>query len=489
MNQEEFFKRYNFNVRTDHLGSGGFGTVYKAYDNILHRDVALKRSEVKYLPDGKVFSLKDEFESLAHVPKHPNIANYEELYTFEMSNGIFDFAIMQFYPDGNLTSAIRQGLTLEQKESLARQLLDGIAFLHNHKVIHRDLKPDNILVVRRGMEICPVITDFGLSKPADMENRSIFSNSFLGGSPRYSSPEQFLQKQLRMNTDLWSYGVVVYELFTGEPLFGLDYDVKDPVRVEHEICKKITNGDLGGRLSNVPERWRRVLERCLVVDPEKRVKSAEELYGYLLPNDEETKVYAASSVPLKKNSPSVSETTRVEGKATDSVSAKPKKTAPFVSEKIKMKSKNGGKKITIGSYREAAMDNGRVAKRSWIKNAWEWLKDDGFFRKVLAYFIILMPAAIGILIDVFTDLDKYPVGEGIVCAVFIILSVLVWMMYKEFSLARMLLFFLIPLPAIIGLLICIFLIPDHHDTMEKVISVISVVISGGVLLIYGKKNW
>ena len=107
MTQQEFFKRFTYSVSTDRIGGGGFGTVYKAKDHVLHRTVAIKVSEVKTTADGqKTFSLKDEFEALNHVPKHPNIANYEEFYSFEMPNGVFDYAVMQYYPDGNLSNAI-----------------------------------------------------------------------------------------------------------------------------------------------------------------------------------------------------------------------------------------------------------------------------------------------------------------------------------------------------------------------------------------------
>ena len=165
MTQEEFSKRYTYDVAVDRIGGGGFGTVYKAYDNVLHRDVAIKVSEVKTTADGKkTFSLKDEFEALSHVPKHPNIANYEEFYSFKMPVGIFDYAVMQYYPDGNLSNAIKEGMTDEQKEEVAMQLLEGIDFLHKHKVVHRDLKPGNILIVKHGGHIIPLITDFGLSK-------------------------------------------------------------------------------------------------------------------------------------------------------------------------------------------------------------------------------------------------------------------------------------------------------------------------------------
>ena len=277
MTQEEFFKRYTYSVRTDKIGGGGFGTVYKAYDNTLHREVAIKVSEVKTAANGKVFSLKDEFEALRGLPPHPNIANYEEFYSFDSPQGVFDYAVMQFYPDGNLSNLIKAGLDPSQKENVALQLLDGVAFLHQHKVVHRDLKPGNILIVKHDGKVIPLITDFGLSKTADTTDHSMFSNSFGGGTARYSSPEQLQGQPLRLNTDLWSYGVIVYELFTGDPLFEAGTSASNSAQADLEIYNKIINGDTGGRLGSVPEKWRKVLERCLVVNPEKRAKSAEEL--------------------------------------------------------------------------------------------------------------------------------------------------------------------------------------------------------------------
>ena len=295
MTQEEFFNRYSYSVSRDRIGGGSFGTVYKAYDNTLHREVAIKVSEEKTTTDGKkTFSLKDEFEALSHVPKHPNIANYEEFYSFEMPNGIFDYAVMQYYPDGNLSDAIKQGLTDEQKEDIATQLLEGIDFLHKHKVVHRDLKPGNILVVRHGGKVIPLITDFGLSKATSVVDGSVFSNSFGAGTPKYSSPEQLQGMPLRFNTDLWSYGAILYELFTGTQLFSAGSGAANTAQADLEIYNKIVNGDVRG-LSKMPEIWRKVAERCLVVDATKRAKDAVELFGLIRGDDDETEITVGPS--------------------------------------------------------------------------------------------------------------------------------------------------------------------------------------------------
>ena len=299
MTQEEFLKRFAYSVSRDRIGGGGFGTVYKAYDNVLHRDAAIKVSEVKTTADGKkTFSLKDEFEALSHVPRHPNIANYEEFYSFETPQGVFDYAVMQYYPDGNLSNAIKEGMTDEQKEEVAMQLLEGIDFLHKHKVVHRDLKPGNILIVKHGGHIIPLITDFGLSKAADTGDGSQFSNSFGGGTQRYSSPEQLQGKPLRFNTDLWSYGAIVYELFMGEQLFSPGSGASNSAQAELEVYNKIIHGDVQS-LAKMPERWRKVAERCMVVDPEQRVKSAEELI-YLLKGYEEATAVEGMAAPQQQ---------------------------------------------------------------------------------------------------------------------------------------------------------------------------------------------
>ena len=308
MTQEEFFKRYTYDVVEDRIGGGGFGTVYKAYDNVLHHDVAIKVAEVKTVASGKTFSLKDEVEALSGLPDHPNIAYYEKekLYTFKTPTGVCDFAVMQYYPDGNLSNAIKQGLTAEQKEDIATQLLEGIDFLHKHKVVHRDLKPSNILIVKHGGKVIPLITDFGLSKAAGVVDGSVFSNSFGAGTPRYSSPEQLQGNPLRFNTDLWSYGAILYELFTGTQLFTAGSGAANTAQADMEIYNKIVNGNVQS-LGKMPETWRKVAERCLVVDPTKRAKDAAELFAIIRGEDDETEITEGSSSVSRVSTPSSKE--------------------------------------------------------------------------------------------------------------------------------------------------------------------------------------
>lgn len=280
MEQQDFFKRFNYDVRKDKVGGGSFGTVYKANDNVLHRDVAIKVSEVKII-NGKEFSLKDEFDAIKNLPKHPNIANYEELHTFETPYGVFDYAIMQFYPDGNLSAAIKRGMSEEQKVDLATSLLEGISHLHKFRVFHRDLKPGNILIINYSNKIIPVITDFGLSKQVTEDAQSRISNSFGGGTLKYSSPEQLRGDDIRLNTDLWSYGAIIYEIFTGKPLFKSVLHNSASAEAEKEILEYILSKNVDAELNQLPGVWSEIAKKCLIKDPAKRIKTTEDIYAMI----------------------------------------------------------------------------------------------------------------------------------------------------------------------------------------------------------------
>ncbi|MFY7665009.1 serine/threonine-protein kinase [Flavobacterium sp.] len=278
---DDFFKRFHYNIKTDLIGNGAFGKVYKALDTVLHREVAIKVSEVKII-DGREFSLKDEFKALENLGSHPNIANYEYVFTFETQQGIFDYAILQFYKDGNLDNIIKsEKLNNQEKESIAIQLLKGIDFLHANNIIHRDLKPSNILIHVYGKAkdriIIPLITDFGLSKKAMNNKNSLINNSFSGGTLGYSSPEQLKNNEIRFNSDLWAYGVIIYEIFTGKQLFSNTTSHTGSHSNDVEIFNQIVNLNISDKLNELPPIWRNIAKLCLIKDPNERIKSTTTL--------------------------------------------------------------------------------------------------------------------------------------------------------------------------------------------------------------------
>ncbi len=282
MTQEQFTKQFSFDLRKDKIGGGSFGTVYKAYDNVNDIEVAIKVSEVKFVGD-KEFSLLEEYNAIKNIPAHANIANYNSVHRFESFQGIFDYALMQYYPLGNLSHYLKHNdVSLQDREKLVIGILEGIAFLHQNKVVHRDLKPSNILVVNRKGELIPKITDFGLSKQANADAKgSRFTNSFAGGTLQYSSPEQIKGLPLKLNTDLWSFGAIAYEILTGNTLFETQSESTATAEWQKEITNMILHTDVSEKLKSLSPNWQNAITACLQRDLTKRVQSTEALQQYI----------------------------------------------------------------------------------------------------------------------------------------------------------------------------------------------------------------
>lgn len=284
MTEQEFSKRYSFHPTSDKIGVGAFGTVYKAYDTSLDKVVAIKIAEVKEI-GGKEFSLLEEFEAIKNLEPFKNIANYEEVHRILSISGLHDYAVMQYYPLGNLSEYLKNNqLTIQEKESLIIGILDGIAFLHKNKIIHRDLKPSNIMVVDRKGKLIPKISDFGLSKQEINSKVSSFTNSFIGGTLQYSSPEQLNGKSLKMNTDLWSLGTIIYEIFTGYTLFEADEQNTNTAEWQNAITQKILNQDISNKLKKLPRKWQSVTKVCLKKGQKERIKDTKHIYKLLNKN-------------------------------------------------------------------------------------------------------------------------------------------------------------------------------------------------------------
>ena len=276
MTEKEFKERYKYDPSTDRLGKGGFGTVYKADDTYRNRWVALKIAKVELGFEN--IRLKKEVELIKQLPVHRNIAYYEECYTFESFDGEYDFGILQYYEEGNLLELQkRETLTNDQKGAIIVQILNGLDFLHKNGIIHRDLKPQNILIAKSEKEYIPKITDFGISKKLDIDSSSIFHNSLIGaGTLAYSSPEQVESKNIRKNADLWGLAVVAFQLFSGKLPFttGTHDSASHAGRIE--LMRQINNGQLPDTINTIPEPWRTFIRRCIVPEPDKRVKNVPE---------------------------------------------------------------------------------------------------------------------------------------------------------------------------------------------------------------------
>lgn len=242
----------------DRLGSGGFGTVYLAMDRLLNRKVALKIPH--HQTDEQ--ALLQEPRIMAAL-KHPNIV---ELITVEKKDGTF-FMVMEYVDGESLDKLIRRERTLAPARVLeiAIDVCAAIVVAHTNQVLHRDLRPANILITREGVA---KVTDFGTSRFLEMQKEG-FARTRIG-SPPYMAPEHFRGRAV-FQSDLWSLGITMYEMLTGTVPF---YDA-DPVKIAQAFQNNpIVPPHL--KNPNVPKPLSEVVMKALTVNLGDRYLSAQE---------------------------------------------------------------------------------------------------------------------------------------------------------------------------------------------------------------------
>ena len=284
MSEKDFFEQFQYDPDKDLLGSGGFGTVYRAFDNVKNRYVAIKISQVKDV-FGK-FTLLNEVKLSEEIDDHTNVARYELGLRVKRPFPT-DYAIMAYYEEGNLDMMLRKRhgeLSAQEQYEIIEGLLEGIGHLHTENVIHRDLKLANILMHRTKQgHWRPKIADFGLSRQMDDYDASI-ANSAIGITMAYAAPEQIENKPIRKNVDLWAIGVIIYKLLTGDMPF-MAIQGANSTTATVEISRKITQIELPERLNTVPEPYQTIIRRCWVKDTKDRAQSAHELLAILKSSD------------------------------------------------------------------------------------------------------------------------------------------------------------------------------------------------------------
>ena len=199
------------------LGAGGMGEVYLARDTRLGRDVALKRPSDVWLAQPDVRARLHSEASAAGLLTHPNIAAIHDV----MDDGAGPFIVMEYVPGESLAQIVQRGpLPVERAVELGIQLADGLAAAHGRGIVHRDLKPGNVIVTAEGQA---KILDFGLARTRESAGTS--PNSILSaqgkfmGTPGYSSPEQLTGAGPDPGDDIYSLGVLIFELLTGRRPF------------------------------------------------------------------------------------------------------------------------------------------------------------------------------------------------------------------------------------------------------------------------------
>ena len=246
------------------LGQGGMGHVYLAEDTRLGRKAAVKLLAPEFSRDE---TIKERFkrEALAVAAlNHPNIVTIYEFGNFQNN----PYIIMEFVDGESLRDRQRRKkVSLEEVVSIARQICEGLAKSHKTGIIHRDLKPENILFDQDGQV---KILDFGLAKFRNHEN--ITQKSTRLGTINYMSPEQLQGKEVDAQSDIFSLGIILYELFTGSMPFKGDYEASIIYSILHEQPKPVTEFNL-----DLPESVQNLLNKALAKEKKDRYLTVDEL--------------------------------------------------------------------------------------------------------------------------------------------------------------------------------------------------------------------
>jgi serine/threonine-protein kinase len=277
------------------LGRGGMGEVYRADDLTLGQPVALK-----FLPEeaSKDETLLERFRNevrLSRRVSHPNVCR---VYDVGEVDG-HTFFTMEYVDGEDLASLLRRigRLPADKALEIACQLCAGLAAAHAKGVLHRDLKPANIMLDGRGQV---VVTDFGLAGLVDQ----IPGSDVRSGTPAYMAPEQLEGKEVNTKSDIYSLGLVLYEIFTGKRAFSVE-SLPELVRARSESAPSKPST----LVKDLDPAVERVILRCLEADPANRMSSAMSVAAALPGGDPLAAALAAGETPSPQTVAAAGETT------------------------------------------------------------------------------------------------------------------------------------------------------------------------------------
>jgi non-specific serine/threonine protein kinase len=249
----------------DKLGEGGMGVVYKAEDTKLKRIVALKFLPPELTRDAEA---RERFVQEAQTASAIDHANINTIYEICQTGDGHMFISMAYCEGENLRDKVKRGIPRAPEAiSLAKQIARGLARAHESNIVHRDIKTANIMVTNRGEA---KILDFGLAKLAGQVGLTKTGTTV--GTVAYMSPEQARGEEVDHRSDIWSLGIVLFEMLTGTRPFLGDH--------EQAIVYSILNEDakpLAQYRPELPPELQRIIEKALAKSPDKRFQSADDL--------------------------------------------------------------------------------------------------------------------------------------------------------------------------------------------------------------------
>ena len=257
----------------EQLGEGGMAIVYKAYDTRLETDVAVKVIRTESLPQNTVERALKRFEREAKA-----LAKLNHQYIVKvMDYGEYDgkpYLVMPFFTGGTLKTKLGKPIPWQEAVEMLLPIAEALDYAHSQKMVHRDVKPANILLTDRGQ---PMLTDFGIAKVLDIEETmDLTGTSAAVGTPEYMAPEQVIAKIADHRADIYALGIVLYEMITGRkpysadtPMAVLIMHARDPLPHPSKF------------VSGIPDSVEKVLIKSLAKSPDDRYQSMAEMVAAL----------------------------------------------------------------------------------------------------------------------------------------------------------------------------------------------------------------
>jgi serine/threonine protein kinase len=282
---EMFAQRYHI---IEELGKGGMGRVYKALDKEIQEKVALKLLNPEIAADSKTI---DRFRNELKTARQISHKNVCRMYHLSKDEGVY-YITMEYVRGEDLKSMIRMmgRLSPGQAISVAKQLCEGLSEAHRLGVVHRDLKPQNIMIDREGSV---KIMDFGIAR--SLKAKGITGTGMMIGTPEYMSPEQVEGKEADERSDIYAVGVILYEMQTGRVPFEGETPLSVALKQKTELPENPSKIN-----PQIPEDLSRLILKCMEKEKEKRFQKVGEILEELSKIEKAMPV-AEKILPLKKS--------------------------------------------------------------------------------------------------------------------------------------------------------------------------------------------
>ncbi|MGD1995470.1 MAG: Stk1 family PASTA domain-containing Ser/Thr kinase [Anaerolineae bacterium] len=247
------------------IGSGGMATIYKGVDTLLHRPVAIKILREAYASD-PVFLARFQQEARAAARlDHPNVVTIYDV----GQDGELHYIVMEYVEGEDLKTLIRrkERLSIEESVNIAAQIAAGVGHAHREEIIHCDIKPHNVLITEDGVA---KVTDFGIARA--LSESGLTDSETVWGSPLYFSPEQAAGERPKPASDVYSIGVVLYEMLAGVPPFQAEKPTALALMHMREEPPPLSAIN-----PKVPPQLEWIVRKVLAKEPSARYRTAEQL--------------------------------------------------------------------------------------------------------------------------------------------------------------------------------------------------------------------